>query len=64
MSSSVEEAVEDGKTEETEMGMVDVLVCGGEAEMSRYPADDGGRSQNRFWPITAGSANRHVRRVC
>ncbi len=33
-------------------GMVDVLVCGAEGEMSRYPADDGGRSQNRLRPIT------------
>jgi hypothetical protein len=38
--------------EETEMGIMDVLVCGGDAEISRYPAEEGGRSQNFFLPRT------------
>lgn len=42
-----------GNRADGERGMVDVLVYGAEGEISRYPAEDGGRSQNLFRPITA-----------
>lgn len=36
----------------SEMGMVDVLVCGAWGDTARYPAEEGGRRWNRFLPST------------